>query len=451
MQRWIADTALLPDGFARDVAIDVDGGTVTAVQVGADAAGRERLNGIVVPAMPNLHSHAFQRGMAGLAETRGPVGDSFWTWRKVMYHFLEELTPDDVQAITAYAFMEMLEGGYGSVGEFHYLHNDAAGQAYAQPEELALRVVAAAEATGISLTLLPCFYAYGGIGGAPAEHGQRRFIKTVDTFCSMVDNVRPVLAKTAGANLGVAPHSLRAVTPETLAPLLAAFPEGPVHMHASEQVKEVEDCVAWSGARPVEWLLANAEVNDRWCFIHATHVTDAEVQGIARTGAAVGLCPLTEASLGDGIYPATLYRQAGGHFGIGTDSNIEIDAASELKQLEYSQRLQARSRNVLADEEGQSVGLWLYRAALRGGARALGRAEPTIESGKPADFLVLSMPDAPTPKGGMGLDPFVFSWGRRAIDRVFARGEEVVTGGRHHKRDDILTAYRKVIARLVDA
>ncbi|MDB5560214.1 MAG: formimidoylglutamate deiminase, partial [Enterovirga sp.] len=267
------DHALLPSGFARDVLVEVEGGLITAVRPDQPAGAAERLRGIAVPGMPNLHSHAFQRGMAGLAERRGPANDTFWTWREVMYRFLGRLSPDDVEAIAAFAYAEMLEGGYTLVGEFHYLHHDAAGQPYSDLAELSGRIAAAAADTGIGLTLLPCFYAQGGFGGQPPAPGQRRFINDVESFARLLESAGRHLAPLPGARLGVAPHSLRAVTPEALTDVGGLVPEGPVHIHAAEQWREVEDCVSWSGLRPVDWLLEHAEIDARWCLIHATHMT----------------------------------------------------------------------------------------------------------------------------------------------------------------------------------
>ena len=311
--------------------------------------------------------------MAGLAERRGPQADSFWTWREVMYRFLERLTPDDVEAIAAFAYMEMLEAGFTTVGEFHYLHHDIDGRPYADLGEMAARIAAASAETGIGLTLLPSFYAYGGFGGAPPSPGQRRFLNDPDRFLKLVERCRAIVAGLPAARVGIAPHSLRAVTPETLRAVCQAAPDGPIHIHAAEQTKEVEDCVAALGSRPVQWLLDHAGLDARWCVVHATHTTEQEIRALAASGAVAGLCPLTEASLGDGIFDGASYLAAGGRFGIGTDSNIQIDAAAELRQLEYGQRLARRARNVMAAQEGESTGRRLFDAALAGGAQALQR------------------------------------------------------------------------------
>ena len=347
------DHALLPSGWARNVRISVTDGTILSIAEGATREGAERFAGIAIPGLPNLHCHAFQRGMAGLAERRGPAADSFWTWREVMYRFLDRLSPDDVQAITAFAYTQMLEAGFTAVGEFQYLHHDIDGRPYTDLGEMAARIAAASAETRIGLTLLPSFYAYGGFGGAPPDAGQRRFLNEPDRFLKLVERSRAIVADLPEAQVGIAPHSLRALTPETLRIICQATPEGPIHIHAAEQMKEVEESLAALGCRPVEWLLDNAGVNSRWCLIHATHTTGAEIRALAASGAVVGLCPLTEASLGDGIFGGADYLAAGGRFGVGTDSNIQIDAAAELRQLEYEQRLARGARNVMTMQEGE--------------------------------------------------------------------------------------------------
>ncbi|MEE1611091.1 formimidoylglutamate deiminase [Microvirga sp. CF3016] len=451
MRRLILDHALLPDGWAQHVGIDIEDGTIAAVMPNASAEGRERIAGIALPGLPNLHSHTFQRGMAGLAETRGPEGDSFWTWRQVMYRFLGSLTPDDVEAIAAFAMMEMLEGGFTALAEFHYLHHDADGRAYADIAELSGRIAAAARDAGMGLTFLPVFYAQGGFGGAAPSEGQRRFINDVESYARLLEGARQAVADLDDAVVGVAPHSLRAVTPESLREVEAMAGEGPIHIHIAEQVKEVEDCLAWSRQRPVAWLLDHAPVDRRWCLIHATHLDAREVEGIATSGAVAGLCPITEANLGDGIFEGIDYLTAGGRFGVGSDSNIEISAPGELKQFEYSQRLKHRARNVLAGHKGQSTGRSLYDKALAGGAQALGRRIGAIAAGHRADLVVLdpSHPDLAAVSGDRWLDSYVFVTGKAAIDTVFVAGEPVVTGGRHVKRDAIRARYARAMARIL--
>jgi formimidoylglutamate deiminase len=447
----LLDDALLPTGWAKHVAVDIAGGTITAVRPDADPAGRERIAGIAMPGLPNLHSHSFQRAMAGLAETRGPAGDSFWTWRQVMYGFLGQLTPDDVEAIAAYAMMEMLEGGFTALAEFHYVHHDPAGHPYANPAELCERIAAAAAQTGIGLTLLPVFYRQGGFGGLPPSDGQRRFINDPAQYARLLEGAGSAIAPLPDARLGVAPHSLRAVTPGDLQDLLTAFPDGPVHIHVAEQMREVEDCLAWSGQRPVAWLLSHAPVDRRWCLVHATHLDAAEIQGMAQSGAVAGLCPITEASLGDGIFPGTAFLEQGGIVGVGSDSNVEITAPGELRLLEYSQRLAHRARNVLAAGPGASTGRGLYDAALAGGAQALGRQLGRIEAGCRADLVVLdpAQADLAGVAGDRWLDAYMFTAGRGVIDQVIVGGRTWVAGGCHQDRAAITRRYRAVRARLV--
>lgn len=454
MARYVFDHALLPEGWAERVGVRIEDGTITHVEAGLSDRAVERVAGIALPGMPNLHSHTFQRGLAGLAETRGAPGlgsegDSFWTWRQVMYRFLGELGPDDVEAIAAFAMMEMLEGGFTALAEFHYLHHDPQGRPYDDPAELAVRIAAAAARTGIGLTLLPCFYAFGGVGGQPPQPGQRRFLNTVEGYLDLVERSRRAVSGLDDALVGLAPHSLRAVTPDTLRAVTAEA-TGPIHIHAAEQAREVEDCLAWSGRRPVEWLLDHAGLDARWCLIHATHMTAAETAALARTGAVVGLCPLTEASLGDGIINGAEYAAAGGRWGIGTDSNIEISAAAELKTLEYSQRYRLQARNVMGLEPGRSTGRRLYESALAGGAQASGRRIGAIAAGYRADIVTLRPddPDLGARSGDHWLDATIFVTGRRVVDQVFVAGRRLVANGRHHDREAIVARYKAHAHRL---
>jgi formimidoylglutamate deiminase len=445
------DHALLPAGWARAVRIDVADGVIVAVQPDSLPAGAERIAGIALPGLPNLHCHAFQRAMAGLAERRGPAGDSFWTWRAVMYGFLAGLTPDDVEAIAAFAYMEMLETGFTAVGEFHYLHHDVDGRPFADAGEMAARIAAAAGETGIGLTLLPSFYANGGFGGVAGTHAQRRFLNGPDAFLKLLARTREIAADVPDAAVGMAPHSLRAVTPATLRRVIEASGSGPIHIHAAEQMKEVEDSVAALGLRPVAWLLENCEIGPRWCLVHATHMDDAETLRLARSGAVAGLCPLTEANLGDGIFPAEPFLAGGGRFGVGSDSNIAIEAAAELRQLEYAQRLQSRARNVLAGDAGHSTGRRLYEAALAGGAQALGRRIGSLEIGRRADIVVLDPehPDLAGRRDDAWLDAYVFVAGAKLVRTVLVGGATVIADGRHHARATIEERYRKAVTRLM--
>jgi formimidoylglutamate deiminase len=446
-------TALLPTGWADRVRIELADGRIARISVGAEPQPGDDRAGAALPGLGNLHSHAFQRGMAGLAETRGPSGDSFWTWREVMYRFLDRLTPDDVEAIAALAYAEMLEAGFTRVGEFHYLHHDIDGRAYADPAELAGRIAAAAAASGISLTLLPVFYAQGGFGGAPASPAQRRFLNDAAGFARLVEACRGLLHVLPDANLGIAPHSLRAATPEQIGLILPLAAGGPIHIHIAEQVREVEDCQAWSGQRPVEWLLDHVPVDSRWCLVHATHMSEAEVDRLASSGATAGLCPITEANLGDGLFPAARFLSAGGAFGVGSDSNVLIDAAEELRLLEYGQRLTGRARNMLAPTERPSTGAALFVGALSGGAKALGQDGAALTQGAPADIVALDL-DHPSLAGRGGdalLDGWIFAARGGAVDRVWRHGRKVVEAGRHVDKAAIAARYRATLAKVLSA
>jgi formimidoylglutamate deiminase len=405
--------------------------------------------------MPNLHSHAFQRAMAGLAERVGPEDDSFWTWREVMYGFVGKLGPDDLEAIAAQLYVEMLKAGYTAVGEFHYLHHAPGGAAYADPAEMSHRVLAAAERSGIGLTLLPVLYGFGGFGGEVAREGQRRFLNDPAQFARILEALVEASRDDPRIRVGIAPHSLRAVTPDTLGEALAALDalddSAPVHIHIAEQTKEVEDCLAWSGERPVEWLLERFPVGERWCLVHATHVNQSELEGVVESGAVAGLCPTTEANLGDGIFPAVDFLDAGGLFGIGSDSHISVSPIEELRWLEYGQRLTRRGRNLLGAVEGSSVGARLYRLALAGGAKALGRPIGSVREGARADLLVLD-PHAPTLVGREGdglLDALVFAGNVNPVRDVMVGARWVVREGHHENEEPIFEAYRRTLDTLL--
>lgn len=448
-ERLWFDHALLPDGWASDVTITLKDGLISAVTAGAVAPAGAIRGRSVVPGLPNLHSHAFQRAMSGLTETRGEGRDSFWSWRDLLYRFVERLTPEDIRAVTAMAYAEMLEGGFTRVCEFHYIHNDADGGRYGDPAEMAGQVIGAAEETGIGLTLLPVFYAHSGFGGQAPLSSQRRFVSAIERFCPLMDAARAHGAALPDMVLGIAPHSLRAVTPEELRDLAALYKAGPVHIHVAEQVKEVDDCVAWSGARPVEWLLQNADVDARWCLVHATHTTEEELRGIAGRGAVAGLCPVTEANLGDGIFDAQPFLTCGGRLGVGSDSNVSVNAADELRMLEYSQRFKRLSRNVLAGEGQPSTGRSLFELAHAGGHQASG-TRGGIEAGAPADLIAFDSAVLPEASGGGDrlLDAWIFRNLPGAVSDVWRRGARVVQGGRHVRRAEIEARYRAALKRL---
>lgn len=455
LQLWF-ESALLPGGWSRRVRITGQDGVIVSVEPDVDPAEGDERHAVGVPGLPNVHSHAFQRAIAGLTERRGPGEDSFWTWRELMYRFVERIDPDQLQAVTALAFAEMLEAGFTRVGEFHYLHQDKLGVPFADPGELAGRVAAAAAETGIALTLLPAFYAHGGFGVNGPSERQRRFATDLERFARIVESSRKSVRELPDGAWGVAPHSLRAVTPQELPAVVSLASGGPVHIHIAEQVREVEDCVAWCGRRPIELLFETVAVDGKWCLVHATHATQSELERIAAAGTVIGLCPVTEASLGDGVFPALEFQGRGGRLGIGSDSNVLIDAGAELRALEYSQRLTRRARNVLAGGSGHSTGRSLFDAALAAGAQALGAlAAGTSPVGlaahAPLDLVSL---DAAHPalierREDEILDSWIFAAGREAIDCVWRAGEKVVSEGRHRGRDAIVVRYRRAMKTLL--
>ena len=406
--------ALLPQGWAENVVVHIIGGRIARIETAVAADGPA--HGIALPGMPNLHSHSFQRAMAGLTEIRGDAQDSFWTWRELMYRFALKMTPDDVEAVAMQAFVEMLETGFTSVAEFHYLHHAPDGREYDDIGEVASRIAGAAAQVGIELTLLPVFYAHSGFGGLPPTQAQRRFITNLDRYARLYERCACLSAA------GVAPHSLRAVTLPELRELTQLAGARPVHIHIAEQTAEVDACLAWSGMRPIEYLRRHAPVGENWCLVHATHADAAELAGIEQAGAVVGLCPITEANLGDGIFPATGYS---GAWGIGSDSNVLIGVDEELRMLEYSQRLAARHRNVMASEKQRSTATSLYLSAEAGGAQALG-AMGGLTVGSPANIVALAG-DNPD----IALARWVFTRSMPQVRDVWIGGEQRVADGRH--------------------
>ncbi len=447
-----AQHALLPDGWANDVTIDVSGaGDIIAVVVGAAPGGAEHLTGPVMPGLPNAHSHAFQRAMAGLAEG----GGDFWGWRSLMYRFLDRLEPDDVGAIAAQVYLEMLKAGYTAVGEFHYLHHDHRGVPYADPAEMAHRVIGGARRVGIGMTLLPVLYSHGGFGGQPPAPEQARLVCDPGRLLGILESLlREHGDDDPNLRFGIAPHSLRAVAPEELAVIIAGTQAidrmMPVHIHVAEQTGEVDQCLAWCGARPVEWLLSETPIDGRWCLVHATHMTDAETRALAASDAVAGLCPTTEANLGDGLFNLPVYLGAGGKFAIGSDSHVSVSPWEELRWLEYGQRLVHRRRHIAGGEDGVSVGAALVRQALDGGAQALGRPVGRIEMGSRADLLVLdhALATMVDRTGDAISDAAVFSGNRLPVRDVMVGGAWVVRDGRHGAEEAVGAAYRAALARL---
>jgi formimidoylglutamate deiminase len=468
MRHYHAPLALLPGGWTRDVRLDVDpSGSISGVTSGvtpvveggvtasaADGPEAERLPGVVVPGVPDLHSHAFQRALAGRTERGSPRPESFWSWRERMYAFLAVLEPDDVEAIAAQLQAELLRHGYTALAEFHYLHLDPEGRPYADPGEMARRVLAAADLSGIGLSLLPVLYRAADFGGAEAGPGQRRFVLGEDAFADLLDAAVAATQGHPDRRVGLALHSLRAVPPDALERAVSAWTsvdaDGPIHIHVAEQRREVEACLAWSGQRPVAWLLAHAPVDARWCLVHATHMDDAELQGLARSGAVAGLCPTTEANLGDGVFRLADYLAAGGEWGVGSDSHVSTSPVEELRWLEYAQRLTRERRTVAAGSADRSTARVLLESAWAGGARACGRPIGRIETGYRADWVVLD-PDHPALVGLEAdalLDGWIFSGNDSPVREVWVGGRRVVADGRHAAAEAIAERYRATIGRL---
>ena len=450
-RRLYAQAALLPNGWARNVAVDIDAtGKILSVQPEASETNAEMLAGPAIPAMPNVHSHAFQRALAGrTGRAARSADDSFWTWREAMYAFIRSVDADVFGAIAAQAYMEMAKAGYATVGEFHYVHHDPQGKAYADPAELAWRIVAAAEEVGLGLTLLPVFYAHAGFGGATMTDHQRRFAHSVDSYARLIATLNGAASERRFI-VGIAPHSLRAVTADELAEVVRlGSADAPVHIHAAEQTKEVDECVAWSGMRPVEWLLKHANVDRRWCVVHATHITDDETRSLARSGATAGLAPTTEADLGDGTFPAKEYVAAAGALGVGSDSNTVIDPFAELRQLEWSQRLRLHRRNVLGSED-LSIGTSLWARAASGGAQALGQGNGAIAVGHRADIVVLNVGDTALVHQEIDdvLDAAIFGPCRQPVRDVMSGGVWIVRDGRHARETEIFARYRAALRSL---
>ncbi|HEX7641693.1 MAG TPA: formimidoylglutamate deiminase [Burkholderiaceae bacterium] len=457
MNSLFAERALLPEGWRENVLLEWDAdGLLTAVQADFAARFEGERAALAIPGMVNLHSHAFQRAMAGLTEYRANPADSFWSWRTLMYRFAAHLTPDILKAVARQLYGEMLMAGYTSVCEFHYLHHDAEGKAYAHPGEMSACLIEAAADAGIGLTLLPVMYQYSGFGARPPLENQARFINSPQWMLALLQDLQSAHPQHAGLRYGVAPHSLRAVSPESLRELLDGLRSfdraAPVHIHIAEQAKEVEDCLASCGARPVQWLLDNIDVDAHWCLVHATHMTSEETEALARSGAVAGICPSTEANLGDGIFNGKAYHAAGGAWGIGSDSHICVDVLEELRLYEYSQRLLHRRRNVLA-ADGAHVGAGLYREAMHGGALASGRPVAGLRTGQCADLVVLdaSHPNLHGKAGDTLTDSLVFArHGASPVKDVASRGKWVVRGGNHFRHEAYADDYRHALKHLQD-
>lgn len=459
---YYAKNVLLEDGWAKDVLINLTAtGIIASVETNTSKpADAELITNVLIPGMSNLHSHAFQRGFAGMTESRadGSSGsnDSFWTWRKIMYQFVDNITADQAAIIAKQLYIEMLQSGYTSVGEFHYLHHDTDGNLYDDPAEMSHSVINAARDVGIAITHLPVYYRYSGFNNKPATTGQRRFIHQPDEYFQLLDRLFKEYSKTKNVQLGIAPHSLRAVSTSDINDAIDVLDKydakAPIHIHIAEQMAEVDDCIAHSGQRPIQHLLDKCDVNSRWCLIHATHVNEQELWELAESKAVVGLCLTTEANLGDGFFPADSYFLNDGQFGIGSDSHISISPTEELKLLEYGQRLQKQKRAVLCSSEQTSVGRFLYQRAAIGGAQAIARRAGKIAVGYHADWLVLDgdNPAMYCKSGDQLLDAMIFSSNNNPIKDVMVSGSWVIKSGQHSLQEESLRDYHQTLKELVN-
>lgn len=441
---------LSPNGWLSDQIVSIGrDGKITGV--GDTSVRPDHCVDVLLPALSNLHSHSFQHAMAGLTETASTGDDDFWSWRQVMYHFVERLTPEDIGTIAAYVQMQMLEAGYAAQAEFHYLHHQADGTPYSDIAETSRRQVEAAVRTGIGYTHLPVLYTRGGTDNRQLTGGQRRFGGDVDRFANLFEALGSSWQQwPTDFELGVAPHSLRAVDADGLALCARLAPKGPIHIHAAEQTGEVDEVVATLGSRPVQWLLDHHDIDSRWCLIHATHLDTHELKRLAVSDAVVGLCPLTEANLGDGIFPATEFVALGGRFGIGSDSNLRITLTEELRTLEHSQRLRDRHRVRLTTPAYNSNGRSMYERAALGGAQALGRRSGRIETGYYADLVALDGNHLSIAglTNDTVLDAWLFASTDDVVSDVWSAGRHQVREGRHIDHARIAEDYRSCITTL---
>lgn len=448
-----ADSARLPGRWARHVRLEIDdAGNIAGLQEDAASQPGDVRCTLLLPGMTNLHSHAFQRAMAGLTEVASAGDDDFWSWREWMYRFMARLTPDDVEAIAAQLYVENLVHGYTGMVEFHYLQNNIDGTPYERRAEMGERVRAAAAETGIAMSLLPCLYSYGGFRAQPLSEHQSRFATRVEDVLEIVEALRARATEQPDFVVGVAPHSLRAAEPAQIRALLNALPvNGPVHIHAAEQTREVDDSLDATGKRPVRLLLDTVGLDDRWCVVHATHLSDDEVRDLAASGAVVGLCPSTEADLGDGVFRFMDFTGGGGRWGIGGDSHVCRSPFEELRLLEYAQRLAVRKRNLALHADGVAIADALWDAAAAGGARASGRKTGAIQRGRRADLVSLMVDDAAADAVGAAqwLSLAVFGGALARARDVWVGGRRVVADGRHAQAESIALRFRATMRRLL--
>lgn len=447
-----AERILLADGWSKNKTLVITDGVITSIEDGQSSDAQ--CVGTVIPGMVNCHSHAFQRAFAGFSEQGSEGQDSFWTWRKIMYKFLGQLTAENAQVIATQLYIEMLKMGYTRVAEFHYLHHDISGENYDELATMAKAIFNAASKSGIGLTLLPVLYRFSGFGPLPANEGQKRFINDIEQFNQLVTDCFALSKQFDNTNVGIAPHSLRAVDKQSLLATVEHVrnldAKAPIHIHIAEQQQEVDDCIAHYGQRPVQWLLENAEMDEQWCLIHATHINEQEQQGIIASKAIAGICPTTEANLGDGIFPTTEFLQANGTFAIGSDSHISVNPVEELRWLEYAQRLIKQQRAILASDEQVSVGRNLWQKAALGGAQSTSSNTGELAIGKQADLLVLNASKLALFAHDEQhlLDSVIFASQNNLVEEVMVNGHWVVTGGKHALEQESEHKFSEMLAKL---
>ncbi|MFT5138569.1 MAG: formimidoylglutamate deiminase [Lysobacterales bacterium] len=445
--------ALLVDGWRNDVLLEVDSnGLIGSISSGLPGSADVQLCGTVIPGMPNVHSHGFQRMISGLTGGGAESTGNFWGWREAMYRFANKITSEQLEVCMAWVYAEMLMAGYTACAEFHYLHHQPDGGAYSQRAETSLRILSAADSSGIAVTLLPVLYSVSGFGQMSTGHEQRRFSNKLDEYLEILQTCRKAIDGQSLHCLGIAPHSLRAVHSEELKNLLESISTErmPIHIHIAEQAAEVEASKEYLGARPVEWLLNNVALDQNWCLVHATHMLESERLDAAATGVVAGLCPTTEADLGDGFFDTAAWLREGGRFGIGSDSNLRISVSDELRMLEYSERLRQERRNILCTDF-QSCGRFLYEHAATSGAQALGQHCGVIETGRRADLVELdnSHPLLVGRQEDAILDSLVFAGGREMNRTVYVAGKRLVEDGQHINETALKAGFSRVMKELL--
>ena len=450
--KLFAERILLSSGWQTEQTLTIEDGVITSIESGY--TGDAEKVGVVIPGMVNCHSHAFQRAFAGFSEQGSEGKDSFWTWRSIMYKFIDQLNVKDAQTIATQLYIEMLKMGYTRVAEFHYLHHEINGDNHTELAEMAKAIFKASQQSGIGLTLLPVLYRFSGFGPLPANNGQKRFINSVEQFNQLVSDCFVLSEGYENSNVGIAPHSLRAVDKSSLEKAVKHVRgldnKAPVHIHIAEQQKEVDDCLAHYGQRPVEWLLNNAELDEQWCLIHATHINEQERQGIIASRAIAGICPTTEANLGDGIFPTTEFLAENGTIAIGSDSHISVNPVEELRWLEYAQRLIKQQRAILATENEASVGRNLWQQAALGGAQSTNSNTGELAIGKQADLLVLNSDKVAlfAHDDQHILDSMIFASQQNMITDVMVNGHWVIKCGEHHLEKKSEQEFAQLLANL---